>query len=57
MAPLHVAPLTVKRELPIGSLPYLSTKDKLWLHVAPLTVNRELPKYLSRVSTLPLYQG
>ncbi len=50
MAPLHVATLTVKRELSkyeIGSLPYLCTKNETMvpLHVATLTVKRELSKY------------
>ncbi len=52
MAPLHVATLTVQRELPqyelvSRSLPYLCTKNetKAPLHVATLTVQRELPKY------------
>ncbi len=50
VAPLHVATLTVQRELPkyeiIGS-PYLCTKNEIMapLHVAILTVQRELPKY------------
>ncbi len=50
MAPLHVATLTVQRELPkyeyLGSLPYLCTKNETMapLHVA-ITVQRELPKY------------
>ncbi len=47
MAPLHVATLTVKRELPdiyhLGSLPYPCTKNETMapLHVATLTVQRE----------------
>ena len=49
MDPLHVATLTVQRELPkyenLGSLPYLCTKKMAPLHVATLTVQRELPKY------------
>ncbi len=48
MTPLHVATLTVLRELPkyehLGSLPYLSTKNETVapLHVATLRVKREL---------------
>ncbi len=56
MAPLHVATLTIKRELPkyenifridLGSLPYFCTKNESMasLHVATLTIKRELPKY------------
>ncbi len=56
MAPLHVATLTVQRELPkyeimlaprVSTLPYLCTKNDTMapLHVATLTVQRELPKY------------
>ncbi len=52
MAPLHVATLEVKRELPkydehLGSLPYLCAKNETMapLHVDTLTVKRELPKY------------
>ncbi len=51
MAPLHVATLTVQRELPkyehLVSLPYLCTKNEIMapLHVATLTVQIELPKY------------
>ncbi len=48
MDPLHVATLTVQRELPkhehLGSLPFLCTKNEIMapLHVATLTVQREL---------------
>ncbi len=49
MAPIHVATLTVQRELPKYEiiLPYLCTKNETMapLHVATLTVQRELPKY------------
>ncbi len=65
-APLHVATLTVQRELPdyiqhLGSLPYLFTKNETMapLHVAKLTVQRELPKYeiiFSIQGLYPLYQ-
>ncbi len=47
MAPLHVAILTVQRELPkyehLGSLPYLCTRNEAMapLHVATLIVQRE----------------
>ncbi len=59
MAPLHVATLTVQRELLKASRAYLCIKNKTMapLHVATLTIQRELPIYLaSRVSILPLYQ-
>ncbi len=49
MAPLHVATLTVKRELPkydiIFSILYQENENMVPLHVATLTVQRELPKY------------
>ncbi len=51
MVPLHVATLTIQRELPkceyLGSLPYLCTKNETMapLQVATLKVQRELPKY------------
>ncbi len=47
MAPLHVATLTVQRELPKSILIYTNMAP---LHVA--TQTEELPKYLSRVSIL-----
>ncbi len=51
MAPLHVATLTVQRELPkyeiISSIEglYPTSETMAPLHVATLTVQRELPKY------------
>ncbi len=60
MVPLHMATLTVKRELPkyeiiLGSLPYLCTEDETMapLHMATLTVKRELPKYEIIFGSLP----
>ncbi len=56
MPPLHVATLTVKRELPQYEIStYLCTENETMppLHVATLTVKRELPRY--EISTLPLY--
>ncbi len=51
MAPLHVATLTVQRELP--KYEFRVCPNMAPLHVATLTVKREeLPKYLSRVSIL-----
>ncbi len=45
MVPLHVATLTIQRELPKHeSLPYLCIKKKTM--VATLTAQRELPKYV-----------
>ncbi len=53
ISPLHMATLTVKRELQ-----WVSTLTMAPLHVATLIIKRELPNYeiLSSVSTLPLYQ-
>ncbi len=54
MATLHVATLTVQRELPELASIYPSwIKTMATLHVATLTVQRELTKL---ASTLPLYQ-
>ncbi len=46
MAPLHVATLTVQRELPKCEVASrVSTLTMVPLHVVTLTVQRELPKY------------